>query len=63
LLPYCLANKEYTDSKLGNLEKGLPQEKAAPLMDRLIFDKVSHYILIPSPFFILKNMVYMIIMC
>ncbi|KAE8008450.1 hypothetical protein FH972_004961 [Carpinus fangiana] len=27
--------------KLGNLEKGLPQDKAAPLMDRLIFDKIK----------------------
>lgn len=29
------------DSKLGNLVKGLSQDKAAPLLDRLIFDKVS----------------------
>ncbi|KAJ7945994.1 Long chain acyl-CoA synthetase [Quillaja saponaria] len=27
--------------KLGYLEKGLPQEKAAPLLDRLVFDKIK----------------------
>ncbi|PSS29387.1 Long chain acyl-CoA synthetase [Actinidia chinensis var. chinensis] len=27
--------------KLGNLEKGLPQDKAAPLLDRLVFDKIK----------------------
>ncbi|XP_062176432.1 probable CoA ligase CCL6 [Alnus glutinosa] len=27
--------------KLGNLEKGLAQDKAAPLLDRLIFDKIK----------------------
>ncbi|KAF5443997.1 hypothetical protein F2P56_036505 [Juglans regia] len=27
--------------KLGNLEKGLSQDKAAPLLDRLIFDKIK----------------------
>ncbi|KAK4562885.1 hypothetical protein RGQ29_005391 [Quercus rubra] len=27
--------------KLGNLEKGLNQDKAAPLLDRLIFDKIK----------------------
>jgi len=42
-----LIKKIYTDSKLGNLEKGLAQDKAAPLLDRLIFDKVSHYISFP----------------
>lgn len=42
-LPYCLANIKSHDSKLGNLEKGLSHDKAAPLLDRLIFDKVSHY--------------------
>lgn len=29
------------DSKLRNLEKGLRQEEASPLMDKLVFDKVS----------------------
>ncbi|KAF2305863.1 hypothetical protein GH714_008489 [Hevea brasiliensis] len=28
-------------SKLGNLEKGLPQAQAAPLLDRLVFDKTK----------------------
>ncbi|KAF5751132.1 long chain acyl-CoA synthetase 2 isoform X2 [Tripterygium wilfordii] len=27
--------------KLGNLEKGFPQDKAAPLFDRLVFDKIK----------------------
>ncbi|KAK9922729.1 hypothetical protein M0R45_031178 [Rubus argutus] len=27
--------------KLANLEKGLPQEKAAPLLDKLVFDKIK----------------------
>uniref|UniRef100_A0A2N9FY86 AMP-dependent synthetase/ligase domain-containing protein n=1 Tax=Fagus sylvatica TaxID=28930 RepID=A0A2N9FY86_FAGSY len=27
--------------KLGNLEKGLPQDKAAPFLDRLVFDKIK----------------------
>lgn len=29
------------NSKLGNLEKGFKQDQAAPLMDRMVFDKVS----------------------
>ncbi|XP_047149549.1 probable CoA ligase CCL6, partial [Vigna umbellata] len=31
--------------KLGYMEKGLPQDKAAPLFDKLVFDKVCHFIL------------------
>ncbi|KAL5562569.1 hypothetical protein UlMin_032316 [Ulmus minor] len=27
--------------KLSNMEKGLPQDKAAPLMDKLVFDKIK----------------------
>ncbi|KAL5169204.1 Long chain acyl-CoA synthetase 2 [Glycine soja] len=34
-------NLESTDSKLGYLEKGLPQDKAAPLFDKLVFDKIK----------------------
>ncbi|RDX94133.1 Long chain acyl-CoA synthetase 2, partial [Mucuna pruriens] len=34
-------NLESTDSKLGYLEKGLPQEKASPLCDKLVFDKIK----------------------
>jgi hypothetical protein len=37
-------NKDLYGSKLANLEKGLPQEKAAPLLDKLVFDKVCHSI-------------------
>ena len=47
-------------SKLGNLEKGLNQDKAAPLLDRLIFDKVSH---ISFPIITLEDLIYILIMC
>lgn len=42
---YNKTNEDLIDSKLANLEKGLPQENAAPLLDKLVFDKVSHPIL------------------
>ncbi|KAG4988442.1 hypothetical protein JHK84_031005 [Glycine max] len=35
------ALQKSTDSKLGYLEKGLPQDKAAPLFDKLVFDKIK----------------------
>ncbi|RYR62744.1 hypothetical protein Ahy_A04g020483 [Arachis hypogaea] len=34
-----LTNLDSNNSKLRNLEKGLPQYKAAPLFDKLVFDK------------------------
>lgn len=39
-------NEKTTYSKLGNLEKGFPQDKAAPLMDKLVFSKVYCFILL-----------------
>lgn len=40
LLVIKLTKKLLTNSKLGNLEKGYKQEEAAPLMDKIVFDKV-----------------------
>ena len=37
-----LTKKLFTNSKLGNLEKGYKQEEAAPLMDKIVFDKVAY---------------------
>lgn len=34
------------NSKLSNLEKGLPQDKAAPLFDKIVFDKVDDFTLL-----------------
>lgn len=30
------------DSKLRNLEKGLRQDEASPLLDKMVFDKVNN---------------------
>ncbi|WVZ11357.1 hypothetical protein V8G54_015887 [Vigna mungo] len=38
---YCGVHCFTNDSKLKYLEKGLPQHKAAPLFDRLVFDKTK----------------------